>query len=145
MVTRTLGGIFRKHDAVRSIEVRQAAEAFKARTRVTCRVVRTLDRSAASSSVYSIYKNQHPPLHFFYFMQKLHCQSESVTCQSFTRSHPPATTFIRSLFSSVSDSIRLLWYTFSFYTWHGKSFKFLASVSSFFILDSSVLGFVATL
>ena len=71
-----------EHDAVRSIEVRQTAEAFKAMTRVTRRVVRILDRSAASSSVHSIYKNQHPPLHFFYFTQKLHCQSESVTCQS---------------------------------------------------------------
>ena len=46
-----------EHDAVKSIEVGQAAEAFKAMTRVTRRVVRTLDRSAASSSVHSIYKN----------------------------------------------------------------------------------------
>ena len=61
MVTRTLGGRFTEHDAVRSIEVWQAAEAFKVMTRVARRVVRILDRSAASSSVHSIHKNQHLP------------------------------------------------------------------------------------
>ena len=54
-----LGGRLTENDAVRSVEVWQAAEAFKAMTRVTRRLVRILDRSAASSSVHSIYKNQH--------------------------------------------------------------------------------------
>ena len=55
-----------------------------------------------------------------------------------THSHPSATTLTRSLLSLVSDPIRSLRYTFSFYTCHGRSIKFLASVSSlffFFILD----------
>ena len=57
MVTGAPGGSFTEYDSVRSVEVRQAVEAFKAMTRVTRRVVRILDRSAASSSVHSIYKN----------------------------------------------------------------------------------------
>ena len=97
MVTRTFGGWFMEHDAVRSIEV--AAEALKATTRVTRRMARTSDRNAASSSVHSIYKNQHPPLHFLYFTQKLHCQNESVTYQSlsftsFSNNFHPLTLFL---------------------------------------------------
>ena len=59
MVTRALGGRLTERDAVMSVEVRQVAEAFKAMTRVTRRVVRILDRSAASFSMHSTYKNQH--------------------------------------------------------------------------------------
>ena len=54
-----LGGRLTEHDAVRSVEVWQTAEAFKAMTRVTRQLVRILDRSAVLSSVHSIYKNQH--------------------------------------------------------------------------------------
>ena len=60
------------------------------------------------------------------------------------RSHPSATRSTRSLLSSVSDPIRSLRYTLNFYTCHGRSIKFLASVSSpfFFFFRPSVLGFV---
>ena len=53
------------------------------------------------------------------------------------RSHPSATRSTRSLLSSVSDPIRSSrCYTFDFYDRHGRSIKFLASVSSlFFILN----------
>ena len=50
-----------------------------------------------------------------------------------TRSHPSATRPTRSLLSSVSDPICSLLYTFSFYTCHGRSIKFLTSVSSLFL------------
>ena len=59
MVMGAPGGSFTEYDSVRSVEVWQAAEAFKAMTRVTRRLVRISDRSAASTSVHSIYKNQH--------------------------------------------------------------------------------------
>ena len=59
LVTRTFGKGTTDRDAVMTVGVWQAAEAFKAMTRVTRRLVRILDRSAASSSVHSTYKNQH--------------------------------------------------------------------------------------
>ena len=45
-------------------EVRQVAETFNAMTRVTRGLVRVLDRSAASFSVHSTYKNLHFSFHF---------------------------------------------------------------------------------
>ena len=75
-------------------------------TRVTHQLACISDRSAASFSMHSIYKNQHPSSHFLCFSQKIHCQNESVTCQRFVRSTHFPLTLIRSLFSSVSDSIR---------------------------------------
>ena len=96
--------------------------------RTTC-VARRLacisDRSAASSSVHSIYKNQHRSLHFLCFSQKLHCQSKSVTCQRFVRSTHLPPTLIYLLFSSVSDSIRSIYFSFSFYSPYGKNLSFL--------------------
>ena len=107
-------------------------------TCVTRRMARISDRSAASSSVHSIYKNQHSSLHFLCFSQKLHCQSESVTCQSFIRSTHLAPTLIRSVFSSVSDSIRSIYYTFSFYTSYGKNLNFLHPSPPFYFKPVSL-------
>ena len=144
MVTRALGGRLTDRDAVMFVEVWQAAEAFKAMTRVTCRLVRILDRSAASSSVHSTYKNQH--LSFIFLLCAETSLSERVRHLSeLHRSHPSATRPTHSLLSSVSDPIRSLRYTFSFYTCHGRSIKFLASVSSLFYFRPSVLRFVTPL
>ena len=94
-------------------------------TRVAHRLACISDRSAASSSVHSIYKNQSPSSHFLSFSRKIHCQSESVTCQRFVRSTHLPPTLIRSLFSSVSDSIRSIYFSFSFYSTYGKNLSFL--------------------
>ena len=103
--------------------------------RTTC-VARRLacisDRSAASSSVHSIYKNQHRSLHFLCFSQKIHCQSESVTCQRSVCSTPPSQNLICSLFSWVSDSIRSICFYFSFYSSFGKDLSFFHPSSPFF-------------
>ena len=94
-------------------------------TRVARRLACISDRSAASSSVHSIYKNQHPSSHFLCFSQKIHCQSESVTCQRFVHSTHLPPTLIRSLFSSVSDSICSIYFSFSFYSPYGRNLSFL--------------------
>ena len=103
-------------------------------------MARISDRSAASSSVHSTYKNQHPPPHFLCFSQKLHCQSESVILSERVRSTHSESILVRSLFFSVSDFIRSLYFTFSSY---GKNLNFLCP-SPTFILNPSVLGFVTT-
>ena len=59
MVMRAFGKGTTEKDTVITVGVWQAAEAFKTKTRVTRRLVRILDRSAALSSVHSNYKNQH--------------------------------------------------------------------------------------
>ena len=107
-------------------------------TCVTHRMAHISDRSAASSSVHSIYKNRHPSLNFLCFSQKLHCQTESVTCQSFICSTHLAPTLIRSLFSSVSDSIHSIYYTFSFYTSYGKNLNFLHPSPPFYFKPVSL-------
>ena len=109
-------------------------------TCVTCRMARIADRSAASFSVHFTYKNQHPSPYFLCFSQKLHCQSESVTLSELIRSTHSESILVRSLFSSVSDFIRSLYFTFSSY---GKNLNFLCP-SPPFILNPSVLGFVTT-
>ena len=91
----------------------------------------------------SIYKNQHPSSHFLCFSQKIHCQSEFVTYQRFVCSTHLPPTLIRSLFSSVSDSICSIYFSFSFYSPYGKNLSFLHP-SPLFILNSPVLGFVTT-
>ena len=83
------------------------------------------DRSAASFSMHSIYKNQHPSSHFLCFSQKIHCQNESVTYQRFIRSTHFPLTLIRSLFSSVSDSICSIYLYFSFYSLCSKNLSLL--------------------
>ena len=122
----------------------QAAETFKVMTCVTHRLVRILDRSAASSSVHSTYKNQH--LSFI----SLFCAETSLServrhLSELNRSLLSATRSTRSLLSSVSDFIRSPRYSFSFYICHGRDFKLLASVSSLFYFRPSVLGFVTPL
>ena len=112
-------------------------------TRVACRLACIPDRSAASSSMHSIYKSQHPSSHFLCFSQKIHCQSESITCQRFVRSTHLPPTLIRSLFSSVSDFIRSIYFSFIFYSPYGKNLSFL-HLSPLFILNPSVLSFVTT-
>ena len=127
-------------------EVWQVAGTFKAMTSVTRGLVRVLDRSAASSSVHSTYKNLH-----FSFISLL-CAETSLServrhLSELNRSHLLATRSTRSLLSSVSDPIRSSrCYTFNFYDRHGRSIKFLAFVSSpFFYFRPSVLGFVTPL
>ena len=72
-----------------------------------------------------------PFLSFPCFLQKIHCQSESVTCQRSVCSTPSSQNLIRSLFSSVSDSIRSICFYFSFYSPLGKNLSFL-HLSPFF-------------
>ena len=57
--------------------------------------------------------------------QKIHCQSESVTCQRSVRSTPSSQNLIRSLFSSVSDYIHSICFYLSFYSPLGKNLSFL--------------------
>ena len=94
-------------------------------TRVARRLACISDQSAASSSVHSIYKNQHLSSHFLCFSQKIHCQSESVTCQRFARSTHLPPTLIRSLFSLVSDSICSIHFSFSFYSPYDKNLSLM--------------------
>ena len=100
-------------------------EAFKAYN--TCRSSIGLYLGSKCRFVFrnSIYKNQHPSSHFLCFSQKIHCQSESVTCQRFVRSTHLPPTLIHSLFSSVNDSIRSIYFSFSFYSPYGKNLSFL--------------------
>ena len=72
-----------------------------------------------------------PFLSFPCFSQKIHCQSKSVTYQRSVRSTPSSPNLIRSLFSSVSDSIHSICFFFSFYSPLGKNLSFLHS-SPFF-------------
>ena len=110
-------------------------------TRVVHRLACISDRSAASSSMHSIYKNQHPSSHFLCFSQKIHCQSESVTYQRFVRSTHLPPTLIRSHFFSVSDSIRSITFLSAFIL-HMVKIKVSCTRHPFFILNPSVLGFV---
>ena len=84
-----------------------------------------LGLKCASSSVHSIYKNRNPSSHFLCFSQRIHCQSESVTCQRFVCSTHLTPTLTRSLFSLVSDSICSIYFSFSFYSPCGKNLSFL--------------------
>ena len=146
LVMRTFGKGTTDRDTVMIVRVWQAAEAFKTRTRVTRRLVRILDRSAASSSVHSTYKNQH--LSFIFLLWAETSLSKRVHHLSeLTRSHPSATRPTRSLLSSVSDPIRSSHcYTFNFYDRHGRSIKFLVLVSSpLFYFRPPVLGFCHSL
>ena len=108
-------------------------EAFKAYN--TCRSSIGLYLGSKCRFVFrdSIYKNQHPSSHFLCFSQKIHCQSESVTCQRFVRSTHLPPTFIRSLFSSVSDSIRSIYFSFNFYSPYGKNLSFLHPSPLFYL------------
>ena len=97
------------------------------------------DRSAASSSVHSTYKNQHPSPYFLLFAETT--LSERIRHLSeLIRSNHSESILVRSLFSSVSDFIRSLYFTFSFY---GKNLNFLCPSPPFF-LNPLVLGFVIT-
>ena len=118
MVTRTLGGGFTEHDAVRSIEVWQAAEAFKAMTRVTRRVVRILDRSAVSSSVHSIYKNQHLSFISFtlrrnYIVRASLSPVRAYPFTSFSNDFYPLTPFLSKWFYPFT----LIYLQFLYLTW----------------------------
>ena len=107
-------------------------------TRVTRRMACISDRSAASSSMHSIYKNQHPSLHFLCFLQKLHCQRRVRHLSERVRSTHLAPTLIRSLFSSVNDSIRSIYYTFSVYSSYGKNLSFLHPSPPFYFKPVSL-------
>ena len=73
-VTKILGWRFEEYEAVRGIEFWQAVQRHLWRTtRVIRRLACISDRSIASSSVHSIYKNQHPSSYFLAFRRKIHC------------------------------------------------------------------------
>ena len=113
-------------------------EAFKAYN--TCRSSIGLYLGSKCRFVFrnSIYKNQHPSSHFLCFSQKIHCQSESVTCQRFVRSTHLPPTLIHSLFSSVNDSIRSIYFSFNFYSPYGKNLSFLHPSPLFYLKPVSL-------
>ena len=111
-------------------------EAFKAYN--TCRSSIGLYLGLKCRFVFrnSIYKNQHPSSHFLCFSQKIHCQR-------FVRSTHLPPTLIHSLFSSVNDSIRSIYFSFNFIL-HMVKIYVSCTRHPFFILNPSVLGFVTT-
>ena len=67
-VTRIIGWWLGRNEVVRCTEFWQAVQRHLWRTTcVVCRLACISDRSVASSSVHSSYKNQHPSSHFFAF------------------------------------------------------------------------------
>ena len=70
-VTRIIGWRFGKDKVVMGTEFWQTVQRHLWRmTRVICRLACISDRSVASSSVHSFYKNQHTASHFFAFHRK---------------------------------------------------------------------------
>ena len=102
-------------------------------------MARILDRSAASSSVHSTYKNQHPSPYFLLFAETTLSERVRHLSELIHSTHSESI-LVHSLFSSVSDFIRSLYFTFNSY---GKNLNFLRP-SPPFILNLSVLGFVTT-
>ena len=131
-VTRILGWWFGEYEAVRGIEFWQAVQRHLWRTtRVIRRLACISDRRVASSSVHSIYKNQHPSSDFLAFHRKY------IVRASLSPVRDPSVqlssqNLIRSLFSSVSDSIRSICFYFSFYSPFGKNLSFLHPSPLFF-------------
>ena len=106
-------------------------EAFKAYN--TCRSSIGLYLGLKCRFVFrnSIYKNQHPSSHFLCFSQKIHCQR-------FVRSTHLPPTLIHSLFSSVNDSIRSIYFSFNFYSPYGKNLSFLHPSPLFYLKPVSL-------
>ena len=97
LVMRTFRKGMTDIDTVITVGVWQTAEAFKTKTRVTRRLVRILDRSAASSSVHSTYKNQR-----FSFIFSL-CVETSLSERIRRLSEPnPFTSFSNKIYSFTS-------------------------------------------
>ena len=133
-VTRIIGWRLGKNEVVRCTEFWQAVQRHLwCTTRVFFRLACILDRSVASSSVHSFYKNQHPSPHFFAFCRKYVVRASPSSLseiRSFnsciTKSHP-LTLFLGKWFNPFN------FFLFSAFTlpFFGKNLRFL-HLSPFF-------------
>ena len=113
-MTRFMGWRLEKSEVVRCTEFWQVAQRHLfCTTRVVSRLACISDRSVASSSVHLFYKNQTLPLIPLLFAKNTLSERVRHLCQSSVRSTPASLNLIRSLFSSVSDSICSICFLFS--------------------------------
>ena len=134
MVTRIIGWRLRKNEVVRCTEFWQAVQRHLWRTtRVVCRLACISDRSVASSSMHSFYKNQHPSPHFFTFRRKYVVRANPLSLSEirpfnscFTKSHS-LTLFLGKWFNLFNLFVFLA-FILPFF---GKNLRFLHS-SPFF-------------
>ena len=127
-MTRIIGWRLEKNEVVRCTKFWQAVQRHLwCTTRVFFRLACILDRSVASSSVHSFYKNQHPSPHFFAFCRKYVVRASSSSLseiRSFnsciTKSHP-LTLFLGKWFNPFNL------FLFSAFTlpFFGKNLRFL--------------------